>query len=195
MKRSKSYRWKNLMGSGVFVCPGYEGHPCNKKVKRTSPKQKWCLECAEPAKRIRRTINKRNRRKNEPGFREKELAIIKAWYKKNRKRILEQRRKYRRTYFKRLKDEVYEAYGGYKCQCPGCRVTEPLFLTLDHVKNNAKKILKLHGNERGMKQLLWIKKNGFPKGMFLVMCWNCNCGRARNGGVCPHLRRKQNGKR
>jgi hypothetical protein len=19
-----------------------------------------------------------------------------------------------------------------------------------------------------------------------VLCWNCNCGRAKNGGICPH---------
>jgi hypothetical protein len=23
-----------------------------------------------------------------------------------------------------------------------------------------------------------------------VLCYNCNCGRARNGGVCPHQQKK-----
>lgn len=32
----------------------------------------------------------------------------------------------------------------------------------------------------------WLKKQGFPKGDFRVMCFNCNLGRQRNGGECPH---------
>jgi hypothetical protein len=29
------------------------------------------------------------------------------------------------------------------------------------------------------------QKHGYPEG-FQVLCMNCNWGRYRNGGVCPH---------
>ena len=32
------------------------------------------------------------------------------------------------------KEQVYEAYGGYKCAC--CGETEPMFLSIDHIDNN-----------------------------------------------------------
>lgn len=33
--------------------------------------------------------------------------------------------------------------------------------------------------------LQWLKDNKYPKG-FQVLCTNCNTGRHRNGGICPH---------
>lgn len=32
----------------------------------------------------------------------------------------------------------------------------------------------------------WAILNGFPDELQLL-CFNCNCGRQRNGGVCPHV--------
>ena len=32
---------------------------------------------------------------------------------------------------------------------------------------------------------IWLKNNNFPEG-FQVLCFNCNCGKARNKGICPH---------
>ena len=31
----------------------------------------------------------------------------------------------------------------------------------------------------------WLCSKGYPPG-YQVLCYNCNCGRYRNGGVCPH---------
>lgn len=31
----------------------------------------------------------------------------------------------------------------------------------------------------------WFVDNEFPDG-FQILCFNCNCGRHRNGDVCPH---------
>ncbi len=82
-----------------------------------------------------------------------------------------------------LKDIVYTKYGGYHCACCGEETKQ--FLTLDHVENNGavhRKQLK----SRAPKMLYrWIIKNNFPTS-FQVLCYNCNCGKARNNGVCPH---------
>jgi len=83
----------------------------------------------------------------------------------------------------RCREEVFSAYGGYTCNC--CGETEPLFLTIDHVDNDGARMRKegIHGS--GSAFYTWLRKNGFPSG-FQVLCMNCQLGKHRNGGVCPH---------
>lgn len=85
-------------------------------------------------------------------------------------------------YYRRLVCEVRLAYGG-RCSC--CGETNMLFLQLDHAKNDG----SAHRKEVGRtaeKMYIWARTNGFPKDVFQVMCANCNHGRMRNGGICPH---------
>ena len=101
------------------------------------------------------------------------------WTDEDRERIRCANRK--RT--KRLKLQFIYRYGG-ACNC--CGETNPEFLTCDHAKNN--------GNEERRTGLVnstriysMLKRQGWPNQEdYLVMCWNCNCGRAYNAGVCPH---------
>lgn len=83
-----------------------------------------------------------------------------------------------------LKEQVFSAYGGYKCSC--CGETEPLFLSIDHVDNNGAEMRNngTHGRS-GTAFYQWLRKNKFPDG-FQVLCMNCNVGKHRNGGICPH---------
>lgn len=93
-----------------------------------------------------------------------------------------------RAFWRNLRDEVVAAYGG-KCAC--CGETEPRFLSIDHVNNDGAAhrrslgATKRNGEGGGSATLAWIKKNGFPSG-FQVLCMNCNMGKFRNGGTCPH---------
>lgn len=83
-----------------------------------------------------------------------------------------------------LREEVFAAYGGYRCSC--CGETERLFLTIDHVENDGARMRADGTHGRGGTQFYqWLRINGFPKG-FQVLCVNCNYGKHRNGGVCPH---------
>jgi hypothetical protein len=87
----------------------------------------------------------------------------------------------------RQREAVYGAYGGYKCNC--CAETERMFLSIDHVNNDgaAMRKAKLYrGSGTGFYQ--WLIKNKFPDG-FQVLCMNCQVGKHRNGGVCPHQRK------
>lgn len=88
---------------------------------------------------------------------------------------------------KRLKDKCYNAYGGYKCAC--CGETEPAFLTIDHINNDGaahrREVVGL-GRGGGKKIYSWLIANNFPSG-FQILCMNCNWGKARNNGVCPHM--------
>lgn len=89
--------------------------------------------------------------------------------------------KTRLPYRKRNKDLAFNAYGGYKCSC--CKETIELFLTIDLVDNSAGGHKATTGS--GQAFYLWLKKNKYPSG-YRVLCFNCNCGRQRNNGVCPH---------
>lgn len=83
-------------------------------------------------------------------------------------------------YEQRLKREVIARYGG-KCEC--CGESEMAFLTIDHVFNNGAQHRKEMGSARVYN---YLKRNGYPREGYRVLCFNCNCGRRINGGKCPH---------
>jgi len=90
----------------------------------------------------------------------------------------------------KVRTQVIEHYGG-KCSCPGCSETNPGFLTIDHPEDDGADHRREIAGDRdrqwgGTPFYRWIIRNGFPTSLRL-MCFNCNCGRQRNGGVCPHL--------
>jgi hypothetical protein len=76
--------------------------------------------------------------------------------------------------------QVFAAYGN-KCSC--CGETKKAFLTIDHIFNDG------IGDYRGLYDRLI--KLGFPKDRYRLLCFNCNCGRRVNGGVCPHKTRRE----
>src|SRR5262245_39086392 len=101
------------------------------------------------------------------------------WKAKNYERALAAQRLCGR----KLKDAAYAAYGGYVCRCCG-EDREP-FLSLDHVNNDGARHRRSVDRRKIYK---WLKREGYPPG-FQVLCMNCNFGKARNGGVCPHQTR------
>lgn len=84
----------------------------------------------------------------------------------------------------KVKDDVFNAYGGYKCAC--CGETERVFLSIDHIYNDGH-ILRRNGvhGRSATAFYRWIRMHNYPPG-FQVLCMNCNVGKHRNGGVCPH---------
>lgn len=79
-----------------------------------------------------------------------------------------------------LKEAALRAYGEC-CRC--CGETWPVFLTLDHLKNNgAAHRKKIH--RRGGSLYQWLKTHGYPEG-FQVLCYNCNAAKHWKG-ECPH---------
>ncbi len=93
---------------------------------------------------------------------------------------VEMRKRVTTTWRRKLRVEVMAKYGG-KCAC--CGEKELLFLEIDHIEGNGGKHRKAIGG--GARMYMWLKKHGFPKG-FQALCRNCNYGRFRNGGICPH---------
>jgi hypothetical protein len=78
---------------------------------------------------------------------------------------------------------------GESCTC--CGESEPVFLTIDHVNDDGSE----HRQEVGFDIYRFLyaefRRTGkWPEG-FTTLCYNCNAGRWRNGGECPHQRKKR----
>lgn len=88
-----------------------------------------------------------------------------------------------------LKKELVDAYGGkYKC----CGETHLEFLTIDHIKGDGHSHRKQVGKGRNVYKDL--KKRGYPKGDYQILCFNCNTALGFYG-YCPHrphIKRKMN---
>jgi hypothetical protein len=87
---------------------------------------------------------------------------------------------------RKIKAEVFTHYGT-SCAC--CGESNPGFLTIDHINGCTREERKTQGI--GSRFYCWLRKNGFPEG-FQTLCYNCNSGRATNGGICPHKAQKRN---
>lgn len=87
-----------------------------------------------------------------------------------------------KSYRLRIKEEVITRYGG-KCVCCSLRILA--FLTIDHIHGNGEEDREENGS--GFKFYLKLAKQETDLNKYQVMCFNCNCGRARNKGVCPHI--------
>ena len=134
------------------------------------------------ANSIRRGGDGRRRTKAETDriyYRGKAREIRKArksYYAKNRATILAKLRAKTRA----LKEEVLAAYGG-RCDCCGEDHIE--FLTIDHTKGDGAEHRRQVG--KGRRIYKDLKKRGFPKEGYRVLCFNCNIALGFYG-YCPH---------
>lgn len=87
-----------------------------------------------------------------------------------------------KKYRAKIREAVFQAYGGHICAC--CGETEPAFLCIDHINGGGNEHRKELGRS-GYSFYVWLQLSGFPPG-FQVLCHNCNIGKHINGGVCPH---------
>jgi hypothetical protein len=102
-------------------------------------------------------------------------ARVGGWLVNNRARHISNCARY----YQRLRDRVFKAYGN-ACVC--CGESTPEFLVIDHVNRDGAK----HRKEvLGAALFKWIIANDFPPSL-RILCANCNTGREKNGGVCPH---------
>lgn len=149
-----------------------------KPVRRE--KSRECAECYAAYMRIYNQQNREAVTANKRAYHYKK-RLDPEWVAKQQKRG--------REYWNNLRHETIIAYGGYSCAC--CGETEPKFLSLDHVFNDGaahrRQIGETSDNGKGIgaRTWKWCKDHGFPAG-FQVLCMNCNFGKARNKGICPH---------
>lgn len=116
------------------------------------------------------------KRRKEPEVRERVLEQHRAFYYRNRDRILATRAVENR----KIKQEVIDNYGGI-CAC--CKISQIEFLSIDHINGDGgahRREIKKPGSQ----MYFWLKKNNYPSG-FRVLCYNCNLSLGFYG-YCPH---------
>lgn len=148
------------------------------KIEAYKPRQR------ESAKRFR---------ENHKELRRAESLVYAREYQK-RPEVIERRAAYRDANRQKLRDmnnrrnaqlkiDVFNYYGG-RCFC--CGESDFRFLTIDHSKNDGAAWRKhFSGKISGGKFYKVIVELGYPDDLRLA-CWNCNCARQFNGGICPH---------
>lgn len=101
------------------------------------------------------------------------------------------RRENSRKYRSKVRDALFDLYGGRVCNC--CGETEDRFLSFDHIHEDGAHQRRLIGSEGASNATLaslyrHLRDAGFPP-ILQVLCHNCNMGKHLNGGVCPHEER------
>jgi hypothetical protein len=114
-------------------------------------------------------------------WRIKNPSYDKTWYEKNKTKYLASQKAAK----EKIRKEFLDAYGN-KCSC--CSEDNQKFLTLEHRNNDG-------GKDRGTRRhnqevLRRLKKLGWPKEGYGILCFNCNCGKQVNHGICPHKDQK-----
>jgi len=129
------------------------------------------------------------------------MAHTKKYYEKHHQEILEHSKRYyqehkkeskerdKKTRTKRakkynteIKIKVFKdllAMYGERCIC--CGESNPRFLTLDHIQNDG----YLERSTNPLNRWRTALKKYDPV-RYQILCYNCNCGKERNGGICPH---------
>ena len=117
--------------------------------------------------------------KHDTAYRKGRREAALRYYRKNRDKCITANRQWHRN----LITQVIEHYGG-KCVC--CGESELLFLTLDHIDGQGAKHRKQFGGRYSARKVYqWVIAQNYPQTL-QVLCFNCNCGKARNNNVCPH---------
>lgn len=99
-------------------------------------------------------------------------------------------RKYWPGYKRLLWKQIFEIYGG---QCACCGETNPLFLSLDHIARDGAEHRKRYAGQNSRSRAgngARVMRDAIrqpDKTRFRILCFNCNLGRERNGGICPHV--------
>lgn len=105
------------------------------------------------------------------------------YYKQNKSKIIKYQKSYITINGPKYRKIVFDYYGN-GCVC--CKEKELSFLTIDHISNDRGKDIYKNGKRiTGIFLYKKIIKNNFPN-IYQILCWNCNWGKYKNNGICPH---------
>lgn len=164
---------------------GHKFTPENTIIKKTTGRRQ-CKLCQENYRELNKEIlNKRSAKWRLDNIERAREIERKHNHKRYSATLIYRREIWWKPYSVKLRTEILTHYGNGVLQCVCCGESMYTFLTIDHIngrtdyeKNNEYKF-------RGLHLCQYLKRQGFPEG-YQTLCWNCNSGRANNGGVCPH---------
>ena len=140
--------------------------------------QKYAAEHREEIRakrRARYAANPEKEKNYQKMNRPRITARMKLWEAANPEKVSAKRR----NVILKRKKEVIAAYGG-KCAC--CGDSHFQFLTIEHIHGNGRIDRK---GKSGSAFYGWLRRNGFPKDDYELLCINCNFAKGKYG-ICPH---------
>ena len=156
---------------------------------------KQCIDCGYPSvtKRCPECLRLFKRRRHKE-WRDANREHVRAYGKTSMRRYRENMplekmarlAEYQRGYNAKRFQIVLNHYGAF-CAC--CGETELKFLSVDHINNDGYARRKSGEHASGQPLIGQIIRDNFPD-IFQILCMNCNHGKSRNDGVCPHKSRK-----
>lgn len=150
------------------------------KVKRKKYLRKWRAKKSDERNAYFKSYRLKNRGKISKQTSNRRAEKIKGLGPEELKKFRKKENDHAKKFTIKLKFEVLKAYGG-KCIC--CGETQPYFLTIDHVYNDGASDRKINGS--GRRFYHYLKRLGFPKDRYQILCYNCNNAK-RILGYCPH---------
>jgi len=155
---------------GKAICP-----ICKKEFNKKTPRHMYCsYDCQD--------IGYKDYDKN---YRQTHIEYLNR-YNKSPERLAQCRENDRKLR-KKHRLEILIHYSGNPPKCSCCGEDNIEFLNIDHINHDGSRHRKTLGH--GTKFYRWFLKNNFPGG-FQILCFNCNCGREINGGLCPHKKKE-----
>lgn len=112
-------------------------------------------------------------------WRDKNLERVNARRMKNYYANREHKLSKMKEYYANLKSSIFNAYNN-ECSC--CKENKREFLCIDHIHGGGNKDRK-SSNPKAV--YIRIKKEGFPKDKYRLLCHNCNMS-IGFFGYCPH---------
>lgn len=175
---------RTLPESAFYADQLHRGRPRCKECKKSQISQyhrqlkegRKCFHCRVPLEKNDESLCK----------------LCKARARKKYHENGDERRAGNRERKRRLKAQVFDAYGGPKCVCCGEETQD--FLSIDHINDDGadhrRELKEKHGYIMDMYR--WLKNHNFPEG-FQVLCFNCNFAKG-HFGICPHeVERRRDG--
>lgn len=104
------------------------------------------------------------------------LKHRKPWNERNRDRMRANDRRYRL----RVRYALLKMYGEV-CAC--CGEANKDFLSVDHINGDGTAHRR---NFKGVSNSMYRALLKEKRDDIQILCFNCNLGRERNGGICPH---------
>lgn len=166
----------------IFCKRGHEQTEDNIYVRPNGKRQ--CKKCVELYRKSPTSINAIKKWQKENPDKVKAILAKHRSTESYRLKHNKQMKVYYKTYLPQLQKDVLTHYGNGRMACVCCGMEGMLFLTVDHV-NGRLPHEKKNGKHRGWILKQYLRSHGYPEG-YQTLCWNCNCARALNKGICPH---------
>lgn len=169
-------------------------------VSALKKQDRRCKPCATAkTKRWREANPEKFRQMNQPSDKRREAGRRHYAKVKADPALMARRRQKCHDWHLEMKLRAFNVLGR-ECAC--CGESRIAFLQIDHINNDGSAHrrrlgMKVEGGMRagGYQRRFYFEIIGGKKDGLQLMCANCNWGKARNGGICPHEEERINSAR